>query len=180
MNLTDYRLVWLDLETTGLEAGRDTILEVGCIVTDGNLKELARFQKTVYTQATDLQKMCPKVHNMHKSSGLLKEVDCTFETLAEVDRALSHFIYQLTGGEAATLYGNTIHFDRRFIIKSLPLTEQTLGYRMVDVSSFKIAMKMYKDFGTRKKNAHRAVEDCLESIDEYRQILTELKLLDSA
>ncbi len=184
------QILWLDLETTGLDENNNDILEVGMIITDKNLKEIASFDMTVYQEPKALEKMNDYVKNMHTNSGLLEKVSLLGSEygsarLAEVELQAADFISRhfpkaerMGMEERPFLHGNTIHFDRRFIKKHLPFVENLLNYRMVDVSSFKECLVMYKPGNTYKKNfAHRSLDDIRESIGEYKSYLQLLGLL---
>lgn len=174
--LSNARLLWLDLETTGLDENEHAILEIGMVVTDGHLNVLDSLTRVIQASDVELAKMSDYVRKMHIDSGLLDQAQlapylCMIEPDA-VAFVKSYF------DKPALLHGNTIHFDRRFIRRHMPDLEKHLAYRMVDVSSFKETLALYSPgLEPQKRQAHRALADIDESILEFRTYLTKLGLL---
>lgn len=167
------KLLWVDLEMTGLEPKTDRILEVAAIVTDFEFKELDRFESVIHQDVGVLESMNEFSRNAHNSSGLIKKVMAApSEQVVAADFA--KFIAK-NFNEPAVLAGNSIHQDRRFIRAWWSDVDKLLHYRMLDVSSWKIVME--GKYGTKftKKESHRALDDIEESIAELRFYLDKNK-----
>ena len=171
-------LVWMDLEMTGLDPERDTIVEIATIVTDDDLNVVAEGPDLVIHQPPEaLAAMEPVVVQMHTNSGLLEAIAASTVTLEEAGAATLDFIRQhVPTPRTVPLCGNSIGTDRRFLVRYLPDIEEHLHYRSVDVSTVKeLARRWYPDALAelpRKATAHRALDDIRESIAElayYRQ-----------
>lgn len=160
------KLLWVDLEMTGLDPDTDRILEVAAIVTDFDFNELGRFESAVHQDVSVLNLMNDWCKETHNASGLVKRV-MTAPSEQKVAADFAKFIKKHFS-EPAVLAGNSIHQDRRFIRKWWPDVDALLHYRMLDVSSYKIIMqgKFGKEF--TKKETHRALDDIEESIAELR------------
>ncbi|MDT7555497.1 MAG: oligoribonuclease [Pseudonocardiales bacterium] len=166
------RLVWIDCEMTGLELSHDLLIEVACIVTDGELNELGDGIDLVITAPEQaLVEMDPVVVKMHRESGLDKAVLASTLTVAEAEQQVLAFIRQyVPEARKAPLCGNSIATDRGFLARDMPALDDHLHYRMIDVSSIKeLARRWYPRvyFGQPAKGlAHRALADIRESIRE--------------
>ena len=160
------KLLWVDLEMTGLEPSTDRILEVAAIVTDFDFNELGRFESAVNQDISVLNSMNDWCKETHNASGLVKRV-MTAPSEQKVARDFAKFI-QKHFSEPAVLAGNSIQQDRRFIRKWWPEVEALLHYRLMDVSSFKIIMQGKYGVEFEKKESHRALDDIEESIAELK------------
>lgn len=163
------KLLWLDLEMTGLDPDSSRIVEVAAIITDIDGNELEVFEAVVKQPPSVLKTMEAWSRQHHSQSALLSKIpDGISEMEAEaavLEMVERHF------KEPAVLAGNTIHWDRRFIRRYWPKLEAKLHYRMLDVSALKIIMQSkYRHFFKGKKN-HRALEDIRESIAELKDYL---------
>ena len=167
------KLLWVDLEMTGLDPETDRILEVAAIVTDFDFNELDNFESVINQSDTVMQNMNEWSRQTHDASGLVAKVK-NAPTEQRVQNGFTEFIDKNFGSEPAILAGNSIHQDRRFIRQWWPQVESRLHYRMLDVSSYKIIMqnKFGKEF--TKKETHRALDDIKESIDELNFYLKTL------
>jgi oligoribonuclease len=161
------KLLWVDLEMTGLEPETDRILEVAAIVTDFDFNEIARFDKVIYQPQEVMALMNDWCVTTHTQSGLVERVKQA-QPEEEVVEEFIAFMKKYIGDEPIVLAGNNIHQDRRFIRKWWPEVEALLHYRMLDVSSYKLVMvnKYQKVF--EKKKSHRALDDIEESIAELQ------------
>jgi oligoribonuclease len=165
-------LVWMDLEMTGLDVSRHTIVEVATLVTDDDLAIVAEGPDLVVRAGPDeLAKMDDFVKEMHTKSGLLTEIAASPLTLAEAGQATLDFIRtHVPKARTVPLAGNSIGTDRRFLAAQLPEVEEYLHYRSVDVSTIKeLARRWYPDVlaGAPPKAAgHRAMDDIRESVAE--------------
>ena len=167
-------LVWMDLEMTGLDPARDTIVEIATIVTDDQLEIVAVGPDLVVHQPPEaLAVMEPFVVDMHTRSGLLPAIQASTITLAEAGRLTLEFIQaHVPEPGRVPLCGNSIGMDRRFLSAYLPDIEHWLHYRSIDVSSIKELVKRWYptiDQGRIvKTGTHRALDDIQASIDELR------------
>lgn len=167
-------LAWMDLEMTGLDPARDTIVEIATLVTDDALEILAEGPDLVLATAPDhLAGMDDVVRAMHTRSGLLAAIGSSTTTLEEAGEATMAFLRQHIPEERTVpLCGNSIGTDRRFLAAWLPDVDAYLHYRSVDVSTVKeLARRWYPDAysaAPRKAGAHRALDDIKESIAELR------------
>jgi oligoribonuclease len=170
--MTD-RLVWIDCEMTGLDLARDALIEIACLVTDGDLAVLDEgVDLVIKPPAEAIDGMQNVVREMHTASGLLAELPAGV-TLAEAqDQVLSYVRGHVAEPGKVPLCGNSIATDRSFIARDMPELDAYLHYRMVDVSSIKeLARRWYPRayFASPKKlGGHRALADIKESIQELR------------
>ena len=170
--MTD-QLVWIDCEMTGLDLAHDALIEIACIVTDGQLVPLDEgVDLVIKPPAEALDSMPEVVRDMHTASGLLGELAAGI-TLAEAqDQVLAYVRQHVQEPRKVPLCGNSIATDRTFIARDMPELDAFLHYRMVDVSSIKeLARRWYPRayFASPEKHGgHRALADIRESITELR------------
>ncbi|MEU8298077.1 oligoribonuclease [Micromonospora sp. NPDC048909] len=173
-------LVWIDCEMTGLDLGRDKLIEVAALVTDPDLNVLGDgVDVVIHADEAALAAMPEIVQTMHAKSGLTEEVRRSTVTLAEAeDLVLDYVSTFVKDPRTAPLCGNSIATDRGFIARDMPRLDNHLHYRMIDVSSIKeLCRRWYPRvyFGQPAKGlAHRALADIRESIREleyYRRTL---------
>ncbi|MEO3770001.1 oligoribonuclease [Micromonospora sp. B9E7] len=173
-------LVWIDCEMTGLDLGRDKLIEVAALVTDPDLNVLGDgVDVVIHADEAALEAMPEIVQTMHAKSGLTDEVRRSTVTLAEAeDRVMEYVTSFVKDPRTAPLCGNSIATDRGFIARDMPRLDAHLHYRMIDVSSIKeLCRRWYPRvyFGQPQKGlAHRALADVRESIREleyYRRTL---------
>ena len=167
-------LVWMDLEMTGLDPARDTIVEIATLVTDDELNVVAEGPDLVVHQPAErLAAMEAVVREMHTRSGLLQAIGSSTLTLAEAgDLTLAFIKEHAPDPHTVPLAGNSIGTDRRFLAAYLPAIENWLHYRSVDVSTVKeLARRWYPDAvasAPDKRGGHRALDDIRESVEELR------------
>jgi oligoribonuclease len=172
VNVND-RLVWIDCEMTGLDIERDALIEIACLVTDGELTLLDEGVDVIIKPPAEALAGMPEiVREMHTSSGLLDELPSGI-TLAEAqDIVLGYVRSHVAEPKKVPLCGNSIATDRWFIARDMPELDAYLHYRMVDVSSIKeLARRWYPRtyFASPKKDGgHRALADIKESVQELR------------
>ncbi|NES16844.1 MULTISPECIES: oligoribonuclease [Micromonospora] len=173
-------LVWIDCEMTGLDLGRDALIEVAALVTDPDLNVLGEgVDVVIHADEAALDGMPEIVRTMHGKSGLTEEVRRSTVTLAEAeDLVLEYVASHVKDPRTAPLCGNSIATDRGFIARDMPRLDAHLHYRMIDVSSIKeLCRRWYPRvyFGQPQKGlAHRALADIRESIREleyYRRTI---------
>ncbi len=166
-------LVWIDCEMTGLDLGRDALVEVACVVTDSELRRLDEGVDVVIKPPPEaVEQMSEVVRQMHTSSGLLPELGGGV-TLAEAETMVLDYIRgHVPEPKRAPLCGNSIATDRAFIARDMPIVDSYLHYRMIDVSSIKeLARRWYPRVyfaAPEKQGGHRAMADIIESIRELR------------
>lgn len=174
----DNRIVWVDLEMTGLDPARHVIVEVAALVTDAELNIIDEGVDLV-VHATDAQlaEMDDVVTSMHSGNGLLDEIKASPVSLAEAEDAVLALVEKhCDPAHPAPLAGNSIATDRTFIRAQMPRLDAALHYRMIDVSTVKELSRRWfpKAYYNQpqKGMAHRALADIVESIrelDYYRR-----------
>jgi oligoribonuclease len=173
-------LVWIDCEMTGLDLGKDALIEVAALVTDPDLNVLGDgIDLVIHADDAALDAMPDVVREMHAKSGLTEEVRRSTVTMAEAEEAVLAYVRQFVPApRSAPLCGNSIATDRGFLARDMPSLDAHLHYRMIDVSSIKeLCRRWYPRvyFGQPSKGlAHRALADIRESIREleyYRRTI---------
>ena len=170
-------LVWIDLEMTGLDARRDTILEIATLVTTNDLEEIIPGPSFVihHDEAT-LELMDEWNRTHHGRSGLVNSVRASTTTMKKAEDATLSFLMQQCKKNNSPLCGNSVWQDRIFLKKYMPRIDEFLHYRIIDVSSIKEAVKRwypespYMNFV--KVENHRAYEDIEQSIEELKHYRT--------
>ena len=178
---SDQNLVWIDLEMTGLDPVNDRIIEIAVVVTDPALT--VRVEGPVFAiHQSDavLDGMDAWNKGTHGRSGLIERVKASTIDEAAAQAATIEFLAAYVGKRISPMCGNTICQDRRFLAKDMPLLEAFFHYRNLDVSTLKELGKRWKPQvmdGFKKRQAHTALADIHESIDEliyYREHLLAL------
>jgi oligoribonuclease len=170
----DDRLVWLDLEMTGLDVTRHVIVEIAALVTDSALEPLDDgVDVIVHQPAAALGEMDDFVRKMHTKSGLLAAIEASPIDLATAGRQVLEYVRKhVSEAGTAPMCGNSIGVDRRFLDTYLPELDRYLHYRSIDVSSFKeLCRRWYPELYRKrpaKEEVHRALADVRESIAELR------------
>ena len=165
-------LVWIDCEMTGLDLGKDKLIEVAALVTDPELNVLGEgVDLVIHADNEALDAMPPVVRDMHAKSGLTEEVRRSVITLAEAEEQVLAYVKEFVPNpRTAPLCGNSIATDRGFLARDMQALDAFLHYRMIDVSSIKeLCRRWYPRvyFGQPPKGlAHRALADIRESIRE--------------
>jgi oligoribonuclease len=158
---------------TGLDLATDALVEIACIVTDGELNELDEgVDLIIKPPAEALDQMPDLVREMHTTSGLLAELGGGITVGEAEDQVLGYIVQHIPEPRKAPLCGNSIATDRAFLMRDMPRLDEYLHYRMVDVSSIKeLARRWYPRAyfnSPAKKGGHRALADIRESILELR------------
>lgn len=166
------RLVWIDLEMTGLNPDEDSILEIATIVTDSDLNELATGPVyAVYHPEQVLKAMDDWNREHHGASGLWSRVLSSDTGMREAERGTLEFLRQWTLPGASPMCGNSICQDRRFLYRLMPELENWFHYRNLDVSTLKeLAARWAPQIleGLTKQGRHEALADIRDSIAELR------------
>jgi oligoribonuclease len=166
------RLVWVDMEMSGLQPETDRILEIAMIVTDGDLNIVAEGPVlVVHQEDAVLDRMDAWNKGTHGKSGLIDKVKASTLTEADVEAACLAFLKQHVKSSISPMCGNTIHQDRRFMNRYMPKLEAYFHYRNIDVSTIKELCKRWQPEiakGFSKQQAHTALADIIESVEELR------------
>lgn len=166
------RLVWIDLEMTGLEPERHVIIEIASLVTDADLNVLAEGPElAIHRAEEELAMMDAWNTRTHTASGLLDRIRASTVDVAEAERRTLAFVRKWVPKATSPLAGNSIAQDRRFLVREMPKLEAYLHYRNVDVSTIKELVRRWYPHGDRppeKRQAHRALADIHESVAELR------------
>ncbi|MDK6493815.1 oligoribonuclease [Corynebacterium coyleae] len=174
----DNRIVWVDLEMTGLDPSRHVIVEVAALVTDAELNIIDDgVDLVVHATDAELAEMDDFVTEMHSSNGLLDDIKASTTNIRDAEDAVLELVAKhCDPAHPAPLAGNSIATDRAFIRAQMPRLDDALHYRMIDVSTVKELSRRWfpKAYYNQpeKGMAHRALADIVESIrelDYYRR-----------
>jgi oligoribonuclease len=167
------RLVWIDCEMTGLDLSHDELVEIACVVTDGQLTVLDEGVSAVIRPSDESVATMPDiVREMHTVSGLLADIPAGIP-LADAEALVLEYVQRhVPEARKAPLAGSSIYVDRGFLARDMKALDEHLHYRVVDVSSIKELVRRWYPrvfFASPKKNGgHRALGDILDSISELR------------
>lgn len=168
----EFRLVWLDMEMTGLDPEKERIIEVAVVVTEPDLTVVAEGPVLVIHQPTEiLDAMDNWNRATHGKSGLTDKVKASTMTETDAEDQLITFLSKYVPAGKSPLCGNTVSQDRRFMFKYMPRLEQFFHYRTIDVSTIKELARRWKPAllkGFEKRSKHEALADIYESIDELK------------
>ena len=171
------RCFFIDLETTGLDENNCFILEIGAKITDIDYRVLDEFAVIIHQSRSRLHSMNVWCKRQHSKSGLIKESNGSMMSVYDAQKELLKWMDKHRLKKDVILYGNSIHFDRKFIKKYLPLIENRLSYRMVDITSFKIVFETKFGIEIEKRDSkHRVLDDIQDSIDELKFYLKYVKV----
>jgi oligoribonuclease len=168
----EFRLVWLDMEMTGLDPHKERIIEVAVVVTEPDLTVVAEGPVLVIHQADALlDAMDSWNRSTHGKSGLIDKVKASTLTETQAEIELIEFLSKYVPAGKSPLCGNTVSQDRRFMFNYMPKLEQFFHYRTIDVSTLKELARRWKPEllkGFEKRSKHEALADIYESIDELK------------
>ena len=160
------------MEMTGLNPEQDKIIEVAMIITDADLNVLAQSEVYVIHQSDEVLNGMDEWNTAtHGRTGLTQRVRDSRLTEAEAEQKLLDFMSAWIPEKASPMCGNTIHQDRRFMVRYMPKLEAYFHYRNLDVSTLKELCRRWRPDvykGLEKKGAHQALADIYESIAELR------------
>ena len=175
------RLIWIDLEMTGLDTDSDSIIEIATVVTDAQLNVLAEGPEyAIGHSLATLEAMNDWNRNQHQRSGLWQRVLDSTITLGQAEAATVAFLQDWIKGGVSPMCGNSICQDRRFLHRQMPRLERYFHYRNLDVSTIKELARRWSPSvleGVVKTSSHTALSDVHDSIDElrhYRRFMGEL------
>ena len=179
---SDKNLIWIDLEMTGLDPKKNTIIEIATVVTDSDLKVIAEGPVlAIQTPKEVMDAMDQWCTTHHGKSGLTQRVLDSTVTMADAEQQTIQFLQTYISAGKSPMCGNSICQDRRFMVEQMPALEAYFHYRNLDVSTLKELSKRWAPSvyqSHKKRGAHLALEDILESIEElqhYRQFLFQTK-----
>ncbi|PZU27512.1 MAG: oligoribonuclease [Stenotrophomonas sp.] len=166
------RLIWIDLEMTGLDTDNDSIIEIATVVTDGQLNVLAEGPEFAINHSlATLEAMDEWNRNQHQRSGLWQRVLDSTTTLGQAEARTIAFLQDWIKAGASPMCGNSICQDRRFLHRQMPRLEKYFHYRNLDVSTIKELAKRWSPAvaaGVTKTSSHTALSDVHDSIAELR------------
>ena len=166
------RLIWIDMEMTGLKPDTDRIIEVALVVTDGDLATVAEAPVwVVHQDDAVLDGMDAWNQGTHGRSGLIDKVKASTLDEAAVEAQALAFLREHVPAKASPMCGNSICQDRRFLARWMPALEDYFHYRNLDVSTLKELARRWKPElmkGVPKEGKHEALADVYESIAELK------------
>ncbi|XP_046390532.1 oligoribonuclease [Ischnura elegans] len=172
-NAPNMKLVWIDMEMTGLKIDKDKVLEVACLLTDTDLREIIEGPHLILHQPeSTLASMDPWCVEQHAKSGLVEECKRSQITESKAEKILLDFVMEHIPFKEGILAGNTVHMDKKFLEKYFPKVDDYLHYRILDVSSVKELCRWWfpNEYhkAPQKSFSHRALDDIRQSVEELR------------
>ena len=171
MDGREQRMFWIDLEMTGLDIEKESIIEIATIITDSELNILAQGPNLAIKVSEELIEGMDEWNTTHHhQSGLVDRIRSVGVSIEEAQQQTIEFLQQWVNPKSAPLCGNSVWNDRRFLDKEMPLVADYLHYRMIDVSTVKeLAKRWYPEVDKYpKKLSHLALDDIIESIEELQ------------
>ncbi len=165
------KLVWIDLEMTGLDIRKDRIIQIAILITDINLNILDENGFVAYANITqeDISNMKDIVKDMHSKNGVIDKCLNSELSIDDLDKGAVEYISKFVSPKESPLCGSSIATDRMFIEYNMPLLKDFLHYRNIDVSTVKQLITMWLDETYLKEiDTHDALDDIKESIKELR------------
>ncbi|OUW02284.1 MAG: oligoribonuclease [Betaproteobacteria bacterium TMED156] len=168
----DENLIWVDMEMSGLDPQFCRILEVAVVVTDSSLITVSEgIVLAIHQNEDHLETMDDWNQTTHKRTGLIDRVKSSTINEEEAEKKIIEFLKPIASANKSPLCGNSVHQDRRFMRKYMPSFENFFHYRNLDVSTLKELCKRWKPEllkGFKKKGAHTALADIIESVEELK------------
>ena len=171
------RLVWVDLEMTGLDPRERHVIEIAAVITElADLTPLDRVHAVIHQPESVIAEADPFVQQMHERSGLWDRVRASTITTEAAESGALELVSRWCDPRQGILAGNSVWQDRRFLLAYMPSLEAYLHYRQVDVSTLKVLIGAWfgPDVLPKKSERHTALEDVGESIAElerYRKLI---------
>ncbi|XP_023014858.2 oligoribonuclease [Leptinotarsa decemlineata] len=167
------RIVWIDMEMTGLDLDRDKIMEVASLITDSHLNIIAEGPEIVIHQPEDvLNNMNEWCLKQHGKTGLTESCLKSTTTLEQAEKLVLQFLTQHVNEKISPLAGNSVYMDRMFLMKYMPRVHDYLHYRIIDVSAVKEMCRRWNpklySLVPKKEYSHRALMDIRESVEELK------------
>ncbi|XP_072761706.1 probable oligoribonuclease isoform X1 [Anoplolepis gracilipes] len=172
-------IVWLDMEMTGLDVEKCHILEIACLITDEQLKPVSNCLNIIINHSNEiLENMSDWCKVQHKKTDLIEDCRSSKITLEEAQQKMLQYLENHVPKGMCPLAGNSVYMDRTFLRKYMPLIDNYLHYRIIDVSTMKELARrwqpnIYKTI-PKKRYCHRAafdIEDSLNELYYYREHL---------
>jgi len=165
-------LIWIDMEMSGLNPETDRILEIAVVITDSQLNTVAEAPVLVVHQPDAvLDAMDNWNKSTHGKSGLIDRVKASKLSEADAEKQMIDFLSRHVPSGASPICGNSVHQDRRFLVRYMPKLDAFFHYRLIDVSTLKELARRWKPDvlnGMVKHGKHEALADIHESIEELR------------
>lgn len=165
-------LIWIDMEMSGLNPDVDRVLEIAIVITDSNLNTVAEAPVLALHQPDALLSAMDEWNrSMHGKSGLIERVRASALTEAAAEEQMIAFLQRHVPPAISPMCGNSVHQDRRFLVRHLPRLEAYFHYRNLDVSTLKELARRWKPdimAGLTKHGKHEALADIYESIEELK------------
>ena len=170
--VNDMRLVWVDMEMTGLDPEKERIIELAAVVTEPDLTVVAESPVLVVHQSDELLDAMDKWNkSTHGKSGLIDKVRASTLSESQAQSQMIEFLSKHVPAGKSPLCGNSVSQDRRFMFRYMPDLERFFHYRTIDVSTLKELARRWRPAllkGFEKRSKHEALADIYESIDELR------------
>jgi oligoribonuclease len=165
-------LIWIDMEMSGLNPEVDKVLEIAVVVTDSQLNTVAEAPVLVVHQADALLSAMDEWNkSVHGKSGLIQRVRASALSEAGAEERMIGFLERFVPSATSPMCGNSVHQDRRFLVRHMPRLEAYFHYRNLDVSTLKELARRWKPeimAGLTKHGKHEALADIYESIEELK------------
>ena len=165
-------LIWIDMEMTGLEPDTDRVIEIATLITDANLNILAEGPVVAVHQSDSvLAGMDEWNQRTHGDSGLVTRVRASQSDEADAEQQTLDFLREYAESGSSPMCGNSVHQDRRFLVKYMPALEAFFHYRNLDVSTVKELARRWRPellAGFNKNGSHQALDDIRDSVSELQ------------
>jgi oligoribonuclease len=165
-------LIWIDMEMSGLNPETDRVLEIAIVITDAQLNTVAEAPVLVIHQPDAVLDVMDNWNkSTHRKSGLIDRVKASTLSESDVENRMVEWLAQYVPAGVSPICGNSVHQDRRFLVKYLPKLDAWFHYRLIDVSTLKELARRWKPEvlnGMVKHGKHEALADIHESIEELR------------
>ena len=172
-------LIWIDLEMTGLDTQNDNIIEIATIVTNQDLEIIAEGPEIVINQPKNIMDEMDEWNTKHHGkSGLTDKVLLSKITIQDAELETLNFLKKFVKAGISPMCGNSICQDRRFLARQMPELEKFFHYRNLDVSSLNILSNIWRPDiakSVKKSTKHRALEDIKDSINELKEMVSNLQ-----